>query len=103
VKKLKLGYKWLIIFPTNYLLSYLQGYLTRSKILRHGDDGFTSPPKEFVPRIFNAIENPSASAGFEPENFGSNGKHANHLTTEGNSYNANIQDIHQALPKYACK
>jgi len=34
--------------------------------LRHGTDCFTSPPKEGVLRIFFALKNPTASAGFEP-------------------------------------
>ena len=34
--------------------------------LRHETDGFTSPPKEGVLRIFFALKNPMASAGFEP-------------------------------------
>jgi hypothetical protein len=34
--------------------------------LRHGTDGFTSPPKVGVLRIFFALKNPTASAGFEP-------------------------------------
>ena len=38
--------------------------------LRHGTDGFTSPPKEGVLRIF------SASVGFEPANLGTKGQHA---------------------------
>jgi hypothetical protein len=37
--------------------------------LRHGTDGFTSPPKEVVLRIF---------IGIEPANLGSSGEHANH-------------------------
>jgi hypothetical protein len=43
-------------------------------------DGFTSLPKEVVLRIFIAFT--SFLAGFEPANFGSRGKHANHYTTE---------------------
>jgi hypothetical protein len=43
----------------------------------HEADGFSSP-NELVIRIFIAIKNPSLSAGFEPTNLGSNGKHANH-------------------------
>jgi hypothetical protein len=39
--------------------------------LRHGTDGFTSPPKEVVLRIFITFKNPSSSAGFEPANLGS--------------------------------
>ena len=38
--------------------------------LRHGTDGFTSPPKEGVLKIF------SASVGFEPANLGTKGQHA---------------------------
>jgi hypothetical protein len=41
--------------------------------LRHGTDGFTSPPKEGVLRIFFALKNPTASAGFEPANLGTKG------------------------------
>jgi len=44
--------------------------------LRHGTDGFTSPPKEDVLRIFFALKNPTASAGFEPANLGTKGQHA---------------------------
>ena len=43
--------------------------------LRHGTDGFTSPPKEGVVRVFRP-KNPTASAGFEPANFGTKGQHA---------------------------
>jgi hypothetical protein len=32
---------------------------------------------------FVAIKNPSSSAGFQPANFGSSGKHDNHYTTDG--------------------
>ena len=44
--------------------------------LRHGTDGFTSPPKEGVVRIFFALKNPTALAGFEPANLGTKGQHA---------------------------
>jgi hypothetical protein len=44
--------------------------------LRHGTDGFTYPPKEGVLRIFYALKNPTASAGFEPANLGTKGQHA---------------------------
>ena len=37
--------------------------------LRHGTDGFTSPPKEGVLRFFFALKNPTASVGFEPTNW----------------------------------
>jgi hypothetical protein len=45
------------------------------KILRHRTDGFTFPPKEVVLRIFIAIKNSLSSAGFEPANHRSSGKH----------------------------
>jgi len=45
--------------------------------LRHGTDGFTSPLKESVLRIFlKMIKNPTASAGFEPANLGAKGQNA---------------------------
>ena len=44
--------------------------------LRHGTDGFTSPPKEGTLKIFFALKNPTASAGFEPANLGTKGQHA---------------------------
>ena len=44
--------------------------------LRHGTDGFTSPPKEGVQRIFFCTKNPTASAGCEPANLGTRGQHA---------------------------
>jgi hypothetical protein len=59
-----------------------KGSLTCRKILRRGTDGFTSPQKESVLRIFIALKNPSSSAGFEPAKIGSSDKHANHLTTD---------------------
>jgi hypothetical protein len=43
--------------------------------LRHGTDGFTSPPKEGVLRIFFRPKNPTASAGCEPANLGARGQH----------------------------
>jgi hypothetical protein len=36
---------------------------------------------ESVLQIFVSLKNPSASAGIELANLGSNGKHANHYTT----------------------
>jgi hypothetical protein len=41
-------------------------------------DGFTSPPKEGVLRIFIVFKDPLPSAGIEPANLGSNSKHAGH-------------------------
>ena len=42
--------------------------------LRHGTDGFTSPPKEGVLMIFFALKN--STAGFEPANLSTKGQHA---------------------------
>jgi hypothetical protein len=61
--------------------AYLWGALTCRKIVRHGIDDFTSPPKEGLPRIFIALKNPSSFAGFEAANLGSNSKHANYYST----------------------
>jgi hypothetical protein len=43
-----------------------KGSLTHREILVHGADGFTSPPKESVLRIFISLKNLSPSAVFEP-------------------------------------
>ena len=45
--------------------------------LRHGTQGFTSPPKESVLRIIFAVKNATASVGFEPANLCTKGQHAN--------------------------
>jgi hypothetical protein len=66
------------ILPTKYICSYPYGSLTRRKILQHGTDGIASPPKEGVPQIFIANQNPAHSAGYEHANLGSNGDHAKH-------------------------
>ena len=50
--------------------------LLHAENLRHGTDGFTFPPKEGVLRIFFALKNRTASAGFEPANLGTKGQHA---------------------------
>jgi hypothetical protein len=51
--------------------------LLRAVNLRHGTDGFTSPPKEGVLRIlFFALKNPTASIGFEPTNLDTKGQHS---------------------------
>ena len=50
--------------------------LLHASNMRHGTNGFTSLLKEGVLRIFFALKNPKASAGFEPVNFGTKGQHA---------------------------
>jgi hypothetical protein len=64
-------------FSYDVSLSYLEGSLTGHKILQHGTDGFTYPPKEVMLWIFVTLTNPSTLARFEPVNLGSSGKHAN--------------------------
>jgi hypothetical protein len=46
--------------------------------LRHGADGFTSPPKAGILRIFFSPKDPTPSAEFERANLGTRGQHANH-------------------------
>jgi hypothetical protein len=70
------------MYLANEICHISRGSLTCYKILRHGADGYTSPPNEGVLRIFIALTNPSSSAAFEPTKLGSNDKHANHFITE---------------------
>jgi hypothetical protein len=44
--------------------------------LRHGTNGFTSLPKEVVLRIFFALEDPTASAGLNPQTWVLKGQYA---------------------------
>ena len=50
--------------------------LLHAAYMRQGTNGFTSLPKEGVLRIFFALENPTASAGFEPARLGTKDQHA---------------------------
>src|SRR5215470_14662329 len=50
--------------------------LLHAENLRYGTDGFNSPPKEGVVRIFFRPKYPTASAGFDPGNLGTKGQHA---------------------------
>jgi hypothetical protein len=63
------------ILPKVANFTSLLGSFTCRKA-RHGTDGFTSPPKEGVLRIFYRLKNPTASAGFEPATLGTKGQHA---------------------------
>jgi hypothetical protein len=47
-----------------------------SRNLRHGTDGFTSPPKEGVLRIFSPLKIRRLRPGLNPANLGTNGQHA---------------------------
>jgi hypothetical protein len=64
------------------------------KLLRHGTDGFTPPPKEVVLWLFIILKNPSSSAGFQPANLRFNGKRDNHYTTEADITRSKISGFH---------
>jgi hypothetical protein len=64
-----------LILPTKHLF-HARKVLLHAVNLRHGTNGFTSPPKEGVLLIFITHKNPSSSAGFEAANLGSSGRHA---------------------------
>jgi hypothetical protein len=51
-------------------LRFINRSLTCRKILRYGDSGFTSHPKEGVLQIFIALKNPSPWLGLNPRPFG---------------------------------
>jgi len=51
--------------------------------IRHGTDGFTSPPKEVVLRFFLGPKNPTASDECEPANLGTKGQHATYRPPKG--------------------
>jgi hypothetical protein len=83
----KLGGTWqkmALNFAYEVSLSIPVGFLTCRKTLRHGTDGFTPPSKY---GLLSPLKNPSSSAGSEPANLESNGKHDNHYTTEGDKIN----------------
>jgi hypothetical protein len=61
---------------TKHLFHTSKGFLT-CKILRHGADGVTSPPKDGLLRILSPLKIHLASAGFAPATLRSNNKHAN--------------------------
>jgi hypothetical protein len=68
------GEKWPRILPKVATSTSLLGSFTCHKA-RHRTDGFTSPPKEGVLRIFSPKKS-EASAGFEPANLGTKGQPA---------------------------
>ena len=72
-----MGEKW----PMNFALRMPHFHITFRDLLhavnlRHGTDGFTSPPKEGVLWIFSPQKNPTASVGFEPANLGTKSQDA---------------------------
>ena len=64
------------ILPKCWLPRYIYGDLLHAVKLRHGADGFTSPPKEGVLRIFFALKIRRLRPGCEPANLGTKGQHA---------------------------
>jgi hypothetical protein len=76
-----MGEKWPVKFSQTVWLPRYCWVLWHATKLRHGTDGFTSPPKEGVLRIFRP-KNPTASAGFEPTISCTRGQHANRRTTK---------------------
>jgi hypothetical protein len=60
------------ILPATPTSMYNRRVLSHAANVRHGTDGFTSPPKEGG----FALKNPTASPGFEPVNLGTKGQHA---------------------------
>jgi hypothetical protein len=66
-------------------LSYVKGSLSCRKILRHGADGRTFPPKKALLWIFIALKNLSLLVVFEPANLGYNGMHDSLYTTENDN------------------
>jgi hypothetical protein len=71
------GWEMASKFSLRNICIHARKFLLHSVNLRHGTDGFTSPPKEVVLRIFITLKNTS-SVGIEPTNLGSSGEHSNH-------------------------
>jgi hypothetical protein len=71
------GEKWPVHFSLkmpNFHIAFRD--LLHAVKLRYGTHSFTSLPKEGVQRIFFALKNLMALAGYEPANSGSKGQHA---------------------------
>jgi hypothetical protein len=60
--------KWPLNLAYEHL--YARKVLLHAVNLRRGTDGFTSPPKEVVLRMFITLKNSSISAGIEPATLG---------------------------------
>jgi len=67
--------------------------------LRHGTDGFTSPPKEGMLRIFFALKIRRLSAGCEPANLGTKGQHATSRPSKPRIYRGIVSFLVSRLPK----
>ena len=73
-RKVELWARNVLEFYLNADLHVTFGDLLHAVKLRHGTDGFTSPPKEGMLRFFRP-KNPTASAECEPANLGTKGQH----------------------------
>jgi hypothetical protein len=62
----RLGWEMAVKFCLRNIFIHARRVLLHAVNLRHGTDGFTSPPKEVVLRNFIALKNPSTSVGIEP-------------------------------------
>jgi hypothetical protein len=71
------GEKWPINFAETPTSTKRLGDLLHAVNQRHGTNGFSSLPKEGALRIFFALKNPTALAGFEPANLCTKGQRAN--------------------------
>jgi hypothetical protein len=89
---------WWWILPTKHSSHTPQDSLTCRKILRNGVEGFTSPLKKVVLRMFIALKKPLSLAESEPANLGSSGKHDNHQTPRPTML---LCTAHQALSAVA--
>jgi hypothetical protein len=67
--------------------------LLRAVNLRHGTDCFTSPPKEGVLRLLSPLKSIVLYRVWTRD-LGSSGKHANHYTTVGDSWNVILGELH---------
>jgi hypothetical protein len=59
---------WILLTDTTSSI-HARKVLLHAVNLRYGTDGFISPPKEVVLRIFITLKNPSTSVGIEPANY----------------------------------
>jgi hypothetical protein len=87
-----LGEKWPVNLACDSDFHVNRRVILRATNLRHGTDGFTSPPKEGM-LLFFRPKHPTVSAWFEPAILSYGGQHANHLTTEAAQYNVGSQKM----------
>jgi hypothetical protein len=79
---------------TKYLFNTSKDFLICRKLLRHLADGFTFIPKAGVLHILSTLKISRLRPTLNLAYLGSNGKHADHCTTEDD----NIPRLHYMLP-----